>query len=68
MVQLALDKLMKGRTTVIIAHRLATILHADLIVVMDQGQPVAAGSHQQLLSSSELYSRLAKLQFSTDKE
>ncbi|MDA9918819.1 ABC transporter transmembrane domain-containing protein [Porticoccaceae bacterium] len=67
-VQLALDKLMKGRTTVIIAHRLATILHADLIVVMDQGQPIAAGSHQDLLSSSELYSRLAKLQFSTDKQ
>jgi len=67
-VQLALDKLMRGRTTVIIAHRLATILHADLIVVMDQGQPIAAGSHQDLLSSSELYSRLAKLQFSTDKQ
>ncbi|MGB2359611.1 MAG: ATP-binding cassette domain-containing protein, partial [Porticoccaceae bacterium] len=64
-VQLALDKLMKGRTTVIIAHRLATILHADCIVVMDQGQYIASGSHQQLLSSSELYSRLAKLQFST---
>ena len=68
MVQLALDKLMKGRTTVIIAHRLATILHADLIVVMDQGQTVATGSHNDLLSSSELYSRLAKLQFSTDKQ
>ena len=68
MVQLALDKLMKGRTTVIIAHRLATILHADLIVVMDQGQAVATGSHNDLLSSSELYSRLAKLQFSTDKQ
>ncbi len=68
MVQLALDKLMKGRTTVIIAHRLATILHADLIVVMDQGQAVATGSHNDLLSSSELYGRLAKLQFSTDKQ
>ena len=68
MVQLALDKLMKGRTTVIIAHRLATILHADLIVVMDQGQAVATGSHNDLLSSCELYGRLAKLQFSTDKQ
>jgi ATP-binding cassette subfamily B protein len=67
-VQLALDKLMKGRTTVIIAHRLATILHADLIVVMDQGQGMAAGSHQQLLATSELYNRLAKLQFSTDQQ
>ena len=68
MVQLALDKLMKGRTTVIIAHRLATILHADLIVVMDQGQAVATGSHNDLLSSCALYGRLAKLQFSTDKQ
>ena len=68
MVQLALDKLMKGRTTVIIAHRLATILHADLIVVMDQGQAVATGSHNDLLSSCELYGRLAKLQFSTGKQ
>jgi len=68
MVQLALDKLMKGRTTVIIAHRLATILHADLIVVMDQGRAVATDSHNDLLSSCELYGRLAKLQFSTDKQ
>jgi len=68
MVQLALDKLMKGRTTVIIAHRLATILHADLIVVMDQGRAVATGSHNDLLSSCELYGRLAKLQFSTVKQ
>ncbi|MDG1312040.1 MAG: ABC transporter transmembrane domain-containing protein [Porticoccaceae bacterium] len=62
-VQLALDKLMKGRTTVIIAHRLATILHADLIVVMDGGEKKAAGSHQGLLASNKLYARLAKLQF-----
>jgi ATP-binding cassette subfamily B protein len=65
-VQLALDKLMKGRTTIIIAHRLATILHADQIVVMDAGRKVAQGSHQQLLVSSTLYARLAKLQFSAD--
>jgi ATP-binding cassette subfamily B protein len=65
-VQLALDKLMKGRTTVIIAHRLSTILHADEIIVMDGGKKVAAGSHQELLSSSPLYARLAELQFSTD--
>ena len=65
-VQLALDKLMKGRTTVIIAHRLATILHADEIVVMDGGQKVASGTHQELLSASPLYARLAKLQFSAD--
>jgi ATP-binding cassette subfamily B protein len=65
-VQLALDKLMKGRTTVIIAHRLATILHADQIVVMDAGVKVASGKHQDLLQSSELYGRLAKLQFSAE--
>ena len=65
-VQLALDKLMKGRTTVIIAHRLATILHADTIVVMDQGKKVAQGSHQELIASSPLYARLAELQFSLD--
>ncbi|WP_299198802.1 ABC transporter transmembrane domain-containing protein [uncultured Amphritea sp.] len=65
-VQLALDTLMQGRTTVIIAHRLSTILHADQIVVMDQGRVVAMGSHEELLQSSELYSRLAKLQFKAD--
>ena len=67
-VQLALDKLMKGRTTIIIAHRLATILHADQIVVMDAGERVAMGSHQDLLSSNELYARLASLQFSSDSK
>ncbi len=65
-VQLALDTLMQGRTTVIIAHRLSTILHADQIVVMDQGRVVAMGSHEELLQSSELYSRLATLQFKAD--
>ena len=67
-VQLALDKLMKDRTTIIIAHRLATILHADQIVVMDAGARVAMGSHQDLLRSNELYARLARLQFSTDSD
>ena len=67
-VQLALDKLMKGRTTIIIAHRLATILHADQIVVMDAGERVAMGSHQDLLNSNELYARLASLQFSSDSK
>ncbi|WP_290702894.1 ABC transporter transmembrane domain-containing protein [Amphritea sp.] len=65
-VQLALDTLMQGRTTVIIAHRLSTILHADQIVVMDQGRVVGMGSHEELLQSSDLYSRLAKLQFKRD--
>ena len=65
-VQLALDKLMKGRTTIIIAHRLATILHADEIVVMEDGRNIAAGSHQSLLDSNSLYARLAKLQFAPE--
>jgi ATP-binding cassette subfamily B protein len=63
-VQLALEKLMVGRTTVIIAHRLSTILHADEIVVMDSGQKIAQGSHEELLKNSSLYARLANLQFS----
>lgn len=65
-VQMALDKLMKNRTTIIIAHRLATILHADQIVVMDEGRHIAAGSHELLLKSCPLYARLAALQFSAE--
>ncbi|CAM3679113.1 ABC transporter transmembrane domain-containing protein [Parendozoicomonas haliclonae] len=62
-VQQALDQLMEGRTTLVIAHRLATIAHVDRIVVMDQGKVVASGTHDQLLSQSPLYRRLAELQF-----
>ena len=67
-VQLALDELMKNRTTLIIAHRLATVKNVDSIVVMDAGQVVAQGSHQQLLLSSPLYANLAALQFSTGEQ
>lgn len=62
-VQEALERLMEHRTTIIIAHRLATILKADRIVVMDQGKIIDIGTHAQLLSSNELYARLAALQF-----
>ena len=62
-VQLALQELMRNRTTVIIAHRLSTILHADNIAVMDGGQLIATGTHQQLLVDCPLYARLASLQF-----
>lgn len=62
-VQQALETLMQNRTTVIIAHRLATILHADSIAVLDHGELVAQGSHSQLLDTSPLYRRLADLQF-----
>lgn len=63
LVQQALDKLMENRTTLIIAHRLATVAHVDRIAVFDKGHLVAIGTHQELLQSSPLYKRLAELQF-----
>lgn len=63
MVQLAMDKLMQGRTTLIIAHRLATVKSASRIVVMEQGAIVAEGSHDALVAEGGLYARLAALQF-----
>ncbi len=62
-VQQALDRLMAGRTTLVIAHRLATVLKADRIVVMDQGRIVAVGTHGELIRKDGLYARLAALQF-----
>jgi len=62
-VQLALQELMQNRTTVIIAHRLSTILHADNIAVLEAGQVIATGTHEQLLRTCPLYARLASLQF-----
>jgi ATP-binding cassette subfamily B protein len=62
-VQQALEKLMQNRTTIIIAHRLATVLKADRIVVLDHGRITAIGTHAELLKSNELYARLAALQF-----
>ena len=66
MVQLALERLMAGRTVLIIAHRLATVRHADRIAVMDRGRIVAAGPHDALLRESPLYARLAALQFAVN--
>ena len=63
LVQDALDKLMVGRTSFVIAHRLSTILQADMIIVMEKGQIVEQGSHEELLKLDGLYSGLYKLQF-----
>ncbi len=63
MVQLALERLLAGRTTIIIAHRLATVRHVDRIAVMADGRLVAVGSHEALVRDNPLYARLAALQF-----
>ena len=62
-VQIALEHLMQGRTTIVIAHRLATVLKADRILVMDGGAIVEEGTHQSLVAKGGIYARLAKLQF-----
>lgn len=62
-VQKALDRAMSGRTTLVIAHRLATIVNADQIIVLDQGRVVDRGTHQQLLANGGLYAKLASMQF-----
>ena len=63
LIQQALPSLMSGRTTLVIAHRLATVKNADRIAVMDHGKLVAIGTHAELIASNPLYARLAALQF-----
>ncbi|CDX49525.1 Lipid A ABC exporter family, fused ATPase and inner membrane subunits [Mesorhizobium plurifarium] len=65
LVQRALERLMRGRTTIVIAHRLATVLKADRILVMEAGRIVEEGTHQSLVAKGGTYARLAKLQFET---
>jgi len=67
-VQQALQRLMQGRTSIVIAHRLATVRQVDRIVVLDEGRIVATGSHEQLLAEGGLYARLAALQFRADED
>ena len=62
-VQKALDVVMRGRTTLVIAHRLATVQNADRILVIDKGRIVETGDHQSLIGRGGLYGRLAELQF-----
>ena len=62
-VQAALMELMKGRTTLVIAHRLSTVIEADLIHVIDNGKLVESGNHPELLSKNGTYARLYALQF-----
>jgi ATP-binding cassette subfamily B protein len=61
-----LEKLKAGRTTLVIAHRLATVINADRIAVIEHGHIVATGTHEELLKSSPLYAHLAALQFDVD--
>ena len=65
-VQIALEKLMKGRTSLVIAHRLATVMNVDRIAVLENGRLIATGTHGSLLKDCELYANLAKLQFGGD--
>ena len=64
-VQAALERLMRDRTSIVIAHRLATVVRADRIFLMDGGRITANGTHEQLINESALYRHLADLQFST---
>jgi ATP-binding cassette subfamily B protein len=65
-IQQALDKLMKGRTSIVIAQRISTVLNADKIIVLDKGEIAAMGNHEELLESSEIYSEIYHSQLMED--
>ncbi len=67
-VQVALERAMSGRTTLVIAHRLATIINADKILVLEEGRVVETGTHQQLIEGGKLYARLASMQFGIEQQ
>jgi len=67
LIQDALKRVMAGRTSIVIAHRLSTILAADLILVMDRGQIVERGTHEELLMQNGLYAQLYETQFKREK-
>ncbi len=66
LIQQALDKLMVGRTSFVIAQRISTVLHADLILVLDKGEIVASGSHSQLMEDSPIYAEIYNSQLVED--
>jgi len=68
LVRKAIENLLKGRTAIIIAHRLTTILNADKIIVLDKGEIVDQGIHEELLSRCDLYKKLYELEFASDVE
>ncbi len=68
LVQKALDQLISKRTTIVIAHRLATVLKADRILVMDEGRIIEEGTHHSLSRQGGLYAKLARLQFETGSD
>lgn len=68
LIQQAIDTLVKGRTSIMVAHRLSTIKHADKILVFDQGEIIESGNHQELLALNGHYKKLYEMQFSKEKE
>ncbi|MGB2295427.1 MAG: ATP-binding cassette domain-containing protein, partial [Candidatus Puniceispirillum sp.] len=66
-VQTALERLQKGRTTLVVAHRLATVRNADMILVMEDGGITETGTHDDLIAKNGLYARLCELQFFSEK-